>query len=399
MQDPSSHSRMRQPGSTSMHSASCAQNNTNSSSAGMLSDFSGDLVIKPCTAAEIAFYEASNSSHSDFARFMPTYMGTLQLGKSEQLQKIVEPANTNGGAAAIVLPEADADTAVRAKTDDKIADTSHIKGNRLDTDLAIVLENVTAEFKRPNIIDIKLGKRLWADDAPPAKRTKLDRAAEETTSCSLGLRVAGMRIWAPEAERKISAKNGQQQEESYENGYRVFNKLYGRRRTVENVHEAFETLLGPPSDLDPEGLREGVLRDIKDTVGNMVETISGQESRMYSSSLLIVYEGDAQARREAVEDALGQAQQGDGSNGVGTDGLEARVGEDGEEDAAAAAAADDDEDDEDDDDEEEEPSKKILDVRLIDFAHAQWTPGEGPDENLLAGLQNVVMMLDKITTA
>ncbi|KAI5279707.1 hypothetical protein KEM52_004295 [Ascosphaera acerosa] len=49
-----------------------------------------------------------------------------------------------------------------------------------------------------------------------------------------------------------------------------------------------------------------------------------------------------------------------------------------------------------DDDEDEEEPPKVLEVRLIDFAHAAWTPGQGPDENVLHGLRNVAGFFEAI---
>src|SRR5690606_2703180 len=45
--------------------------------AGVLSDSSGSLGIKPCTAQDIAFYESA-AAHPEFQELMPAFMGTLQ---------------------------------------------------------------------------------------------------------------------------------------------------------------------------------------------------------------------------------------------------------------------------------------------------------------------------------
>ena len=74
-------------------------------------------------------------------------------------------------------------------------------GKKLETGVAVVLENITAGFTHPNIMDVKLGARLWADDAPASKRRKLDEVSKETTSGSLGFRIAGMKMWIPPDER------------------------------------------------------------------------------------------------------------------------------------------------------------------------------------------------------
>ncbi|KAJ9632490.1 hypothetical protein H2203_000895 [Taxawa tesnikishii (nom. ined.)] len=344
---------------------------------GILSDTSGDLVIKPCTAAEIAFYEASGSSHPEFAQFMPNFMGTLQLGKSEQLEKtlgaVAQPDDSgqtaqNNGGLPIVLPTPDVENTTGS---------GEIKGKKIDTTLGIVLENITAGFVRPNILDIKLGKRLWADDAAPAKRAKLDQVASETTSGSLGFRVAGMKVWQPDdpqAERagEKAAKRATYQDSeavTSDDGYRVYNKLYGRGRTPDNVKDAFQILLGI-KDGQLESIQGEIITDIKSQIQGMIETLRRQESRMYSSSILIVYEGDPDARSLAVSELMTR-----------------------EREKRQFLK----ESDQDDDDEEAEEVKKVLDIRLIDFAHAAWTPGRGPDENVIEGLVNICRTLEQIS--
>ncbi|KAK5251325.1 hypothetical protein LTR40_011398, partial [Exophiala xenobiotica] len=60
-------------------------------------------------------------------------------------------------------------------------------------------------------------------------------------------------------------------------------------------------------------------------------------------------------------------------------------GDDGDEDGE--------EDDDEDDDDDEVSPPKVHEVRLIDFAHASWTPGQGPDENMLMGVKSILRIL------
>jgi 1D-myo-inositol-tetrakisphosphate 5-kinase/inositol-polyphosphate multikinase len=55
----------------------------------------------------------------------------------------------------------------------------------------------------------------------------------------------------------------------------------------------------------------------------------------------------------------------------------------------------------DDDDElledAEEPAlPKLFSVKLIDFAHATWTPGQGPDENSLKGVRSLIRIFEEL---
>lgn len=98
--------------------------------------------MKPCTQAEVDFYQGTRIAHPDFAEFMPTYMGTLTLGPP------AVPANVGHLDA---LLEAD-----------PAADLPKSQGKKIAAETAIVLENLEHGFYRPNAIDIKLGSRLYA---------------------------------------------------------------------------------------------------------------------------------------------------------------------------------------------------------------------------------------------
>ncbi|CAZ79800.1 unnamed protein product [Tuber melanosporum] len=271
---------------------------------GVLSDESGALVIKPCTAREVAFY-TSASEHPKFQKWMPTFFGTLELSGSE-------PA------------------------------AGPVTSNR---NTSIVLQSLTYGFCKPCVMDIKLGAQLWDDEAPQEKRDRLDAVSNATTSSSLGLRIAGMKVWKGEAA----------------GGYKVFDKHYGRTFTAENCSQAIEEYLS--ADISEEQKKLIVGRFLR-KVTEVREMLEEQESRMYSASFLFVYEGD----REVLGTAL----------------------EEEEENAKKPPKG------EDDDSEEDEKAKKVEELKLIDFAHANWTPGKGPDENALQGVRSTERLLAEL---
>ena len=83
---------------------------------------------------------------------------------------------------------------------------------------------------------------------------------------------------------------------------------------------------------------------------------------MYSASILFVYEGDEEALEDGIQsEAIGE------------------VVNEGEEDG-----------NDDDDDEEEVVPRFISKTKLIDFAHADFGEGRGPDHNVLPGVQKVL---------
>ncbi|KAE8362605.1 inositol polyphosphate kinase-domain-containing protein [Aspergillus caelatus] len=398
---------------------------------------SGSFIAKPCTHAEVAFYE-SCALHPAFAEFIPTYIGSLTSADGQQQPLALASAQPG----AIVLPSSDSSevsTAVatpqlngEANAPDAAATAENTwvpsGGKKIDTGLSIVLENVACGFKRPNVLDVKLGARLWADDAPLAKRTKLDNVSKETTSSSLGFRIAGMKVWTgvngendeggktdPYAT-KYEGSEGVKGEVIEKDGYRRYDKWYGRSFSDKNVKEGFETFLAgaKAGSVDRSKL---IARRLANELMNLQEVLESEESRMYSSSVLIVYEGDPEAMEIALEEEKKvkenpkedseeeeeeeeddesfelQLQQ-DGPYQV----VDLPFGKDGQPQQAINISIDPETiqlGDSDIDEDEEEPPK-AHDLRLIDFAHASWTPGQGPDENLLMGVRNLAKFLNEL---
>ncbi len=58
----------------------------------------------------------------------------------------------------------------------------------------ILLENVTARFHYPCILDLKMGKRQHADIDSDKKRLSKIQKCESSTSSTLGVRLCGMQV-------------------------------------------------------------------------------------------------------------------------------------------------------------------------------------------------------------
>lgn len=350
-----------------------------------MADPSGLLIYKPCTPAEIAFYESTLAEHPEFADLMPTFMGTLQRGRSQQLQDVLSGQNAGQeDITSMILPTPDL---VEGQGSGDGGGAAPLRGRMLETEFVLVLENVLTGFKRPNIMDVKLGRRLWGDDAPPAKRARLDDVAAKTTSSTLGYRVAGMQIWEPLKTGDGGDMSGAGSNEApihalaneRDGRYKAYDKTYGRSLTKDNVRDAFNKLFCLGDGGSSGEYSEEIIRDIDRSIEEIGTVLANKESRMYSASLLIVYEGDPAARQEIIDAARTRAI------------AEAKAGvQDAEKDNEEKDEdEDEDVDDEEEDDVDEEQEPKLFDVRVIDFAHSAWTPGQGPDENLLFGLRNV----------
>ena len=332
---------------------------------GVLSDPSGEIVVKPCQQSEIDFYE-STAAHPDFSLHIPTFIGHVSLGSDTT---VAQAAGT------LVLPgetvpdpsPAGPDVDGATLNDGAWAPSG---GGKIDTDSAIVLENVAFGYKKPNILDVKLGARLWADDAPVAKRVKLNKVAEETTSKPLGFRIAGMKSYLG---AHITNNN---KEGITADGYRLYGKMYGRGFNVDTIAEGFREYFHLLADEVAKGPIRKVIRRFIDDLEAMAQAIGNEESRMYSASLLFVYEGDREVLQDAIEsekDIIAA--------------LEAKSTETDHESLNGNGTVE-----EDEDGRVKFPS--IQSLKLIDFAHAEWTPGQGPDENLLHGIRNVIKTLN-----
>jgi len=191
---------------------------------GVLSTEDNELIIKPCTDSEIAFYSKAARRMSQLKTVMPLFYGTLAIANPETAKALQE--NDTLGLAQLAQQQGSPTTVASSIQ----ASTTAPRGKRLETEQAIVLENLAASFERPNIMDIKLGIRLWADDAPPEKRRKLDAVSAETTSGSLGLRVAGMKVWQPHLARTAEE-------------YKVYDKNYGRQFDERTIRQPFKEFL------------------------------------------------------------------------------------------------------------------------------------------------------------
>ena len=159
-----------------------------------------------------------------------------------------------------------------------------------------------------------------------------------------------------------------------ETGYLFYNKLYGRNRTTSDIRVAFkEYFIVPSSGVDAKQALE-VIRLCKKDVEEMQTVLERVETRMFSSSILIVYEGDPEAWWEAVE------WQRKASQSENRENAELHLAEIEELDGDA--------------DDEEKPNTHA--VKLIDFAHAEFVPGDGPDQNVLHGVRSTVRLLGEL---
>ncbi|KAL2267165.1 hypothetical protein VTJ83DRAFT_4442 [Remersonia thermophila] len=369
---------------------------------GTLSDAGGELFVKPCVQQEIDFYEKTFAEHPEFAALMPMFLGTLALNDASTVETINEQLPGVADHMSQGLKEEAVRRAKNVPAQDSPVDIDIAwkpnKSRRITTNQSIVLENSTYGFKKPNVLDAKLGQRLWADDAPEEKKKRFDEITRQTTNGSHGFRIAGMRVY----------KGSDNPDEWDADGFKVFTKDYGRFHVNQNnlvqalAGFVFNERAGIDKDLG-RAVAQAFLRDLR----RVEEVLSKSETRMYSASLLFTFEGDGDALRAAIEEhnaiASGAESAGEGEGDVAAvNGAEGKVlngstngpieGDRKVVELMGAPPSDGEEEDED----ETTSMPRVYSLKLIDFAHASWVPGQGPDENSLFGVRSLIKIFEEL---
>lgn len=136
--------------------------------------------------------------------------------------------------------------------------------------LYLSLEDLTAKFKRPCILDCKLGTRTYDNDAPPAKVIRHLEKCRITTSGAVGVRLSGMQVYRIDL-----------------GGYFFRDKYHGRKLQVEDLRPNLADFFD-----NGRGLRIDVIRRCLEYLKVLQARLEEQTAfKFYSSSLLLVYDG------------------------------------------------------------------------------------------------------------
>ncbi|SCU96874.1 LAFA_0G08570g1_1 [Lachancea sp. 'fantastica'] len=310
---------------------------------GNFTDEQQTLFFKPTNSVEVEFYQslsqkssrAEDNDDMDLNSWTPTFLGTLQLGVSENVTANASIQNTD-----FELPKIDA----------TISNESPIPMNHNKP--IIVLENLLQRFKSPNIMDVKLGKVLYDDSSSEDKKLRLQKVSTDTTSGTLGFRICGLKI----QQNKRSIELDTDYCELDNEGYVGVNKFYGRSLTADNVKEAFELYFAHDALNQP---RKDTLWDVfHKRLMLLYNTLLDEDVRLISSSLLFIYEGDPSSWDEL-----------DDHHELLTNDYEPEMS----------------------DSEDEGKNGNVLSsLSLIDFAHSKHVPGQGYDENVIMGVESLL---------
>merc|ERR1711973_195360 len=188
-------------------------------------------VCKPLNIRELSFYQ---NLPAELSVFVPTYHGTVSLDSNSQ------PRSSAGGSGPSEVSE------------------------------HIVLENLTIGYKKPCILDLKMGTRMYADFATEAKIESQSKKCLKSTSAKLGVRFCG-------SQRFSVTKNN----------FEKLDKYVGRKATETEFKELLANFF-----FNNGFLRTDIISKVISEIHKMrlqLKRLDGY--RFYSSSLLIIYEG------------------------------------------------------------------------------------------------------------
>eukprot|EP00040_Diaphanoeca_grandis_P037602 m.246249 g.246249 ORF g.246249 m.246249 type:complete len:395 (-) comp33847_c0_seq6:97-1281(-) len=151
----------------------------------------------------------------------------------------------------------------------------------------ILLENLAGKFRYPCILDVKIGTRSWDDSMDAKKKAKHKAKANSTTTATLGFRICGSQVYSQEMKKFL-----------------CHDKYYGRTLTTstisDSLREYFELNTGKNPRVCGRG-KKTILALVK-RLGELKQVVEAQKGfRFYSSSLLLLYEGDVNASDAQID--------------------------------------------------------------------------------------------------
>jgi len=135
----------------------------------------------------------------------------------------------------------------------------------------IVIEDLTHGFKKPCILDVKIGKQSYGEDASEEKKASMEAKDKKSTTWTLGARITAMKVFKHDI-----------------NDYIKKGKAEGKDVTAENFGSALSEYFHNGKEL-----RKNLIPRFLEKIYKIKEWAESQSDlRIYSSSILFVYDAD-----------------------------------------------------------------------------------------------------------
>ncbi|KAH0830094.1 hypothetical protein J3R83DRAFT_1429 [Lanmaoa asiatica] len=351
------------------------------------------LLLKPALPREIAFYQfvrdiadPSWGLHA-LKAWIPKFFGLLNLeGKLADTTDEID-----GGAVPVIIPVPELEgTSTSGDFDNTtVGAPSNMPAQTL------VLQNLLYGYRKPCILDVKLGTVLYDDDASEEKKARFIKRAAESTSLQTGVRLTGFQVYSNYSPHPI-----------------VYGKEYGYSLKPEQLQEGIGNFFpcslshsltsADPETLLPSNSNTGLpadtlltlLASLHGSLADLRKSLSCADVRIIGGSVLIIYEGDwerasAASGRGGGPSSLDEVESEE-DDGAESDQIEVEVDEQGEivmesipgpSETSSSSCMD--------------PQPRLYTISLIDFAHTRVVPGSGPDEGVLTGMDTLIRLVDR----
>ena len=225
-----------------------------------------------------------------------------------------------------------------------------------------MLENLTKDYKKPCVLDLKMGTRMYGDFATDAKRKSQRKKSSKSTSAKLGVRFCG--------SQRFSVSN---------DSFEMFDKYVGRHADETELRKLLEQFFTLGCSL-----RKDVINNVLGEICRMKKSLLDlEEYRFYSSSILIIYEGLLK------EEECNSQHFSDAENSMDCENFKMEAFGSDSCDSTKYRK-------------EEVPSCAVT-MKMIDFAnisfpsiHSDQFMHEGPDRGFLMGLDNLYEILESL---
>lgn len=210
-------------------------------------------------------YESTSSEASAAASYM--YLA------NEGVDPCATSVSTMSSAASHLHPQTHNLNPWSMKNHKRLLEKMRKSSHRSNKTRFMLLGNVVAGFKKPCILDLKIGSRLHGDDASSTKVASQTSKCSQTTSSSLGVRLCGMQVYQVTSDTYLN-----------------LDKFHGRMLTVETFQHTLRDFLHNGAIF-----RKELLQPIISRLAALISCVRRLDTyRFYASSLLIMYDGEVE---------------------------------------------------------------------------------------------------------